>query len=254
MQSVEVVEEPHVLILIAMEAEAAPLLSKLDLPQIPLDVCEWHPFLAYSGKYKDLRVSIVTNGKSKCKEGEGEPVDNVGTTPAALATFVAINSLKPSLIINAGTAGGFRSKGAEIGDTYISTILRHHDRRITIPGWDNYAKGHHESHSCNRLANDLGYKIGIVTTGNSLDANDTDREIMKVNEASVKDMEAAAIAWVAEQATIPFFALKCVTDIVDGEHPTHEEFLANLGTAAASLQTSLINTVEYLLGKSHAVI
>ena len=37
-----------------------------------------------------------------------------------------------------------------------------------------------------------------------------------------------------------------VTDIVDGDQPTHEEFMANLGTAAASLQVSLIKTVDFL--------
>jgi len=36
-------------------------------------------------------------------------------------------------------------------------------------------------------------------------------------DASVKDMEAAAIAWVAKLSNTPFFALKIVTDIVDGD-------------------------------------
>jgi len=36
-------------------------------------------------------------------------------------------------------------------------------------------------------------------------------------DVSVKDMEAAAIAWVAKLNNTPFFALKVVTDIVDGD-------------------------------------
>ena len=39
-------------------------------------------------------------------------VDNVGTTPAALASYLAITSLQPDLIINAGTCGGFERKTA----------------------------------------------------------------------------------------------------------------------------------------------
>lgn len=35
-------------------------------------------------------------------------------------------------------------------------------------------------------------------------------------EAHVKDMEAAAIGYVATQAKVPWFCLKSVTDIVDG--------------------------------------
>ena len=37
------------------------------------------------------------------------------------------------------------------------------------------------------------------------------------SDASVKDMEAAAIAWVADFNKVPFLALKIVTDIVDGD-------------------------------------
>ena len=72
--------------------------------------------------------------------------------------MAAIAELNPSLIINAGknlmyvlrsifyefmyvymyvcigTAGGFKRKGAAIGDAFISTQIANHDRRIPIPG------------------------------------------------------------------------------------------------------------------------
>jgi nucleoside phosphorylase len=35
-------------------------------------------------------------------------------------------------------------------------------------------------------------------------------------------MEAAAIAYVCELAAVPFFAIKVVTDIVDGDRTTQE--------------------------------
>jgi len=204
----------HVLVLIAMEAEAAPLLQRLQLQETPLTGPAWLPSKAYTGEYSDMRITVVTNGKWHA--GQTDAVDNVGTTPAALAAFAAVSSLHPTLVINAGTAGGFKSKGACIGDTFVTTMHRHHDRRITIPGWDDYARGHHQAHSCQNLQSALGFKSGVVTTGNSLDATDTDRAVMASNDASVKDMEAAAIAWVAELAQVPFFGLKVVTDLVDG--------------------------------------
>jgi 5'-methylthioadenosine nucleosidase len=40
--------------------------------------------------------------------------------------------------------------------------------------------------------------------------------MMLANDASVKDMEAAAVAWVAELLHKPFLAVKVITDIVDG--------------------------------------
>ena len=73
---------------------------------------------------------------------------------------------------------------------------------------------------------------------------------MLENDASVKDMEAAAIAWVAEETKTPFFALKVVTDIVDGDRPTQEEFLENLGSAAKSLQVALPKLIDYIKGKA----
>ena len=70
---------------------------------------------------------------------------------------------------------------------------------------------------CHLSLQACGFKTGVVTTGNSLDAHDQDRKIMLSNDASVKDMEAASIAWVCEKSQMPFFALKVVTDIVDGD-------------------------------------
>lgn len=35
-------------------------------------------------------------------------VDSVGTIPASLVTYVSIQALQPDLVINAGTAGGFK--------------------------------------------------------------------------------------------------------------------------------------------------
>jgi len=40
---------------------------------------------------------------------------------------------------------------------------------------------------------------------------------MEENDASVKDMEIAAIAWAAEMFKTPHFGVKVVTDIVDGD-------------------------------------
>jgi nucleoside phosphorylase len=45
----------------------------------------------------------------------------------------ALQAFKPDLLISAGTAGGFKARGGEIGDVYISKAVMHHDRRIAIP-------------------------------------------------------------------------------------------------------------------------
>jgi 5'-methylthioadenosine nucleosidase len=234
------------LIVIAMEAEAAPLLAHLQLEPLACDA-PFAPCSLRSGIYKGTRVTVVTNGKDP-QFG----VDNVGTVPAALATFLAINQVRPDLVINAGTAGGFKGKGAAIGDPFISTSLKNHDRRIAIPGFTEYGIDHCKSLPCPNLVRSLNLKTGVVTTGNSLDHTDMDDKMMLDNDASVKDMEGAAIAWTAALSRTPFFALKVVTDIVDSDRPTHVEFLENLHAAAKSLQESLPKIVEFVAGKKLA--
>ena len=63
------------------------------------------PFQSYSGTVGSVDVTIVTSGKCKVTTA-----DNVGTVPAALATYLALQKLQPDLLINAGTAGGFISQ------------------------------------------------------------------------------------------------------------------------------------------------
>jgi 5'-methylthioadenosine nucleosidase len=86
--------------------------------------------------------------------------------------------------------------------------------------------------------------------GNSLDYTDKDMEIMTNHKAAVKEMEAAAIAWVAQLFKKPMFCVKAVTDIVDGDKPTQEEFLENLHAAAAALQQVLPKVLEFVSGKT----
>ena len=60
-------------------------------------------------------------------------VDNVGTAAAALAAFQALTAFHPDLVISIGTAGGFKARGAQIGDVFVGTQTLNHDRRIAIP-------------------------------------------------------------------------------------------------------------------------
>jgi len=155
------------------------------------------------------------------------------------------------LLVNAGTCGGFKSKGAEIGDAFLTTASANHDRRIPIPPFIPYGIGKVVHISTAKLAEAIGAKQGIVTTGNSLDMHEVDAHHIGVNDASVKDMEAAAISWACELHKTPHFGVKVVTDIVDGDKPTQEEFLENLHSASVKLQTTLPLVIDYVCGKRH---
>jgi nucleoside phosphorylase len=128
----------HVLFVIAMESEAQPFITAMSLQPLSNEIES--PCQIFSGLRNGKKVSVVINGKSS-RFG----VDNVGTSAATLSTFLAINQLKPDLVISAGTAGGFRRKGASIGDVFVSTKVAFHDRRIPIPGFTEYGIGDYAS-------------------------------------------------------------------------------------------------------------
>eukprot|EP01031_Cornospumella_fuschlensis_P024628 gene24629-29756_t len=238
----------HIAMVIAMEAEAAPFLKAFDLQPYTFREPMFLPCQAYQGKISDDSiVSVIVFGKDRRFN-----VDSVGTTAAALATYIAIKEFNPDLILSTGTAGGFKRVGAQIGDCFVGTTFVHHDRRIAIPGFDAYGIGQRHGPSCFNLIkerSDLGLKSGVVTSGNSLDYHDMDMKIMVDCNAAVKEMEVASIAYVADHARIPVMAIKVVTDIVDGDRPSHEEFLENLHAASRSLQDHLPKVVKYIGGK-----
>lgn len=245
-------QKHSVLVPIVMEAEAAPFVEHLGLEKVDGFFPPHTPFVAFSGSHHSTKVTVVTMGKDTVY---GTGMDNVGTTSAALGTFLALSRSEADghavqLVLNAGTCGGFARQGGAIGDVYLTTGVANHDRRIPIPGFDVYGVGKLETLSPKTMAASLGYKTGVCTTGNSLDWVEKDDEFMKENNASCKDMEAASIAWVAKMHEVPYLGVKVVTDIVDSDRPTHEEFLENLHEAARSLQDALPKVLEYVTDKT----
>ena len=59
-----------------------------------------------------------------------------------------------------------------------------------------------------------------MSSGNSLDFTKEDLDLFESHGVAVKEMEAAAVAWAAHLHATPMFALKAITDIVDGAPPS----------------------------------
>ena len=240
-----------ILIVMAMEAEAKPFIEHMKLER---NEGVLHKHLAcelYSGEFTteagSAKIHLVLNGKCPLYG-----VDIVGTVGAALSTFSAVQALEPDLVINAGTCGGFKRMGGSVGSIYLCTSFVNHDRRIPLPGFDAFGVGkvktvEASSSGLNKaLLEHVGAKEGVVSTGNSLDMVKEDEALIKAHDATCKDMEGAAIAYLCHQLKTPMFALKSVTDIVDGEHPTSEEFLKNLATAAKALMEALPKVITFV--------
>ncbi|XP_019702367.1 5'-methylthioadenosine/S-adenosylhomocysteine nucleosidase isoform X4 [Elaeis guineensis] len=224
-----------VLIIIAMQTEALPLVNKFQLSEdtdgslFPTGV----PWIRYHGLYKELHINLVWPGKDSVLG-----VDSVGMISASLVTYASIQALNPDLIINVGTAGGSRAKGACVGDVYLASNVAFHDRRIPIPVFDMYGIGSRRTFSTPNLLKELNLKVGKLSTGDSLDMSPQDEASILANDATIKDMEGAAVAYVADLLSVPAIFVKAVTDIVDGAKPT-SEFLQNLVTVTAALDQAV---------------
>lgn len=225
--------------IIAMQAEARPLIDHFGLQ--PVDNCFAPlPQRAYQTRYGEYEITLVQNGTDP-ETG----LDHIGCEAATLTTQLAVSTFRPDLIVNAGTAGAFGSKGAQIGDIYLSR--RHvvfHDRRISIGQWAKMGQGYYPCLDTDALAEKSGYKQGVCTTGSSLDLPEIDLAEMEKTGGEVKDMEAAAIAWVAQLYEIPLLCVKSITDLVDSECPTAEAFNANLHRAAERLRDACFTLVD----------
>lgn len=228
----------NICFIVAMEAEARPLIKAFCLEE-DFSYAHGLPMRAWSIKSKGLNIHLVINGQ----DAESK-LDLIGTQAATLNTHLAISHFEPDLMISAGTAGAFHEKGAQIGDVYLShPYVIFHDRRVDIPGWKEMGVGRFPVVDVSRLASQLNLKCGVITTSNSLDMTETDEEMIRRNGGEIKEMEAAAVAWVAALHQVPFFGIKAVTDLVDVPHATVEQFQQNLHLAVDNLTKATVKVI-----------
>jgi 5'-methylthioadenosine nucleosidase len=236
----------NVTVIVAMEQEVQPLVQLFNLCRLQDTFLPGAPFVAWEGAVGQLMLRVVWCGRDPRFGG----VNNVATTAAAVCTYASIAAFgRPELVISAGTAGGFQAAGAAVGDCFLSSKCIFHSRRIPSDEGallEEYGFGHFRSPPLGELASRAGLKVGVVSTSDSLDCTAQDLELMRSEGAAVKEMEAAAVAWVCQTLGIPFLALKAITDIVDGEAATRTQFESNLHTASAALQKKLAEVLSLL--------
>jgi len=240
----------RVLIVVAMEQEVMPIVERFGMQRVSAFLPS-APFVAWerAGVAGLERLHVVWVGRDERFGG----VNNVATTAAAVAAYAAIAAFgAPDLVVSAGTAGGFACVGASVGDVYLSSKCVFHSRRI--PGsegsLEEYGFGHFRSPPLPALAAAIGVKVGVVSTSDSLDSVPMDLHLMRSEGAAVKEMEAAAVAWVCQALAVPFVAVKSITDIVDGPHATRSEFESNLASASDALQQKMALLLSTIAGSS----
>lgn len=241
----EIVVSTRILVQVAMQAEADGLIERLRLERIDGAFDAALPFEAHGGVIDGSEVAVVTPGVD-ARFG----VDNIGPHAATLLAHCGIEWWRPDLVINAGTAGGFAAHGAEVGDVYLGVPpVVFHDRRIPIAGFDGYGDGSYPCVDGTELARVLGLKVGVVSTGSAIDLLDEDLAAMRASGARVKEMEGAAIAWVCWLHGVDLMLVKSITDLVDGDHPVEEEFVANLALASERLGEAVERVVRRVVAR-----
>ena len=175
-------------------------------------------FIGVIGEYKGV---IVKSG--------------VGKVNAALCTQILIDQFTPDYIVNTGIAGGIAS-GLSIGDVIIGIEFVQHDFDVT-------AFGHAKGYLCNdenpaqptvfhadarlvyalenaaiRKLSSAHIRKGRIATGDIfVSSTERKREIRKEFNALAAEMEGAAIAQTAVINSIPFAAVRVVSDLANGE-------------------------------------
>lgn len=238
----------RVTLLMAMQAEAAPLVQRLGLTPSTPPWPGWLPCRLWRGRIAGLAIELVTSGVDP-RYG----CDNIGLEPAAVMALAAIEHLRPELLVSAGTAGGFAARGAVIGTVYLSAgEFRFHDRHVGLAGFEASALGGYPALSVRALAAELGLPQGPVSSGSSLRRDEAEVAALAASGVVAKEMEAAAAAWVASLAGVPFVAVKAITNLLDVPGASEAQFVDNLAAAVAALTATLQRLLPALEGRTVA--
>lgn len=219
-----------VVLMYAMQAEAEPLLAHCKSTEIPLPGPAWLPFRLFRCDYAAGQFHALISGVDTRFD-----VDNIGLEAATLMAYIAIEKLRPALMISCGTAGGFSALGAQIGTVYLSDTFLFHDRHVPLPGFDRSALSKTQTYDATALAQRLGLARVTVSSGSSLQRSAADIAVMQAHEVHAKEMEVAALAWVCQLAGVPLLAIKSVTNLLDHDASSEEQFAQNFPVAVDAL-------------------
>ncbi|MCM3765374.1 5'-methylthioadenosine/S-adenosylhomocysteine nucleosidase [Neobacillus niacini] len=196
------------------------------------------------GKMHDTDVILLRSG--------------IGKVNAAMSSTILLEKYKPDCIINTGSAGGL-NPDLNVGDTVISTEVRHHDVDVTA---FNYEYGQVPQLPAAFLADEKLMAIaesaakeienfqivrGLIATGDSFmeDAERVEFIRGKFNNLQAVEMEAAAIAQVAFRFGVPFVIIRSLSDIAGKESEiSFDQFIDKAATNSATLVMKMVEALK----------
>lgn len=224
----------------AMEEEVVILRDKLvNLQQETIAGCEFN-----SGQLNGVDVILLKSG--------------IGKVNAAMSTAILAEKFKPDAIINTGSAGGY-NPSLNVGDVVISTEVRHHDVDVTIFGYEygqvpqlpaafvSDSKLFSIAEEAAKEITEVQVGKGLIVTGDSFmnDPVRVDFVREKFTDLYAVEMEAAAIAQVAYQFSIPCVVIRSLSDIAGKEsNISFDEFLETAGRNSAQLIIKMLERIN----------
>jgi len=224
----------------AMDEEVSILKSAMkEVTTTQIAGCEF-----YQGELNGKKVVLTKSG--------------IGKVAAAVATTLLLEKFAPDTIINTGSAGGFDTD-LNVGDIVISTEVRFHDVDLTAFGYEIGQMAQLPpafeatpslidiAHSAAQTLPDLNTVQGLICTGDIFMADPTKAEVARNNFPTMKacEMEAAAIAQVCYQFSVPFVIIRSLSDIAGKKSElSFEEFLPVAAKNASILVSAITDRLN----------
>lgn len=175
----------------------------------------------------------------------------IGKVNAAVGTVAMIDSFNPGLIINTGIAGG-TGGGAQIMDIVVAEAVAYHDVYCGPPNPRGVVQGMPGRFECripaelnlSALEGNPRIRRGLIASGDIFVS--TPQELAAVlavqPDAIACDMESAAIAQVCHRRSVPFLAIRVVSDTpgADDHLAQYENFFTVAPQSTFSLLKSLL--------------
>ena len=194
----------------------------------------------YEGAIDDVPVTAVFCG--------------VGKTNAAIATQILIDTYGAAAIINSGTAGGMDT-ALGLFDTVVSTEAIHHDVHEGIltqfqpwlPSVSIIADAGLLEAAQKVAANaDNKVHFGRMVTGEKFIEDDGRADILAAFAPLTVDMETASIAHVCYVNSIPYIAVRTITDTA--EHAGTDNFEKNCAPASVISKDFVLALLKHIGG------
>lgn len=192
----------------AMDEEVSILKAKLENIETTIIAgCEF-----YQGNLNGKEVILTKSG--------------IGKVAASVATTLLLERFQPDTIINTGSAGGY-STDLNVGDIVISTEVRFHDVDLTAFGYEIGQMAQlpaafeadktliDVAQQAAQTIQDINIIQGLICTGDIFMADPQKAQIARNNFPTMVacEMEAAAIAQVCHQFSVPFVIIRSLSDI-----------------------------------------